>query len=246
MNPILKWFEGIFASLPLPLLEVWGRFGYLIGFALMLAAYGGFTFRPGGRWGFGRERQAWDSQALLSVIVTFVSILITGYLGSLIVFVPGAQTFESLKDLSVFLCILLFGYPALIAVPFAYGISDLMEGVPPDFLLDWLVGYFINPACFWVAYQLIGKDPDFRKPKTWGWYLLFVLIFMSIEPQLWGYICSDKFTSEISYRNIVPALFFTTLVTWIIAPFAMLGAFPLAKRYSLFWAGIPGHIKEKS
>ncbi|EPG75288.1 PAS domain S-box protein [Leptospira fainei serovar Hurstbridge str. BUT 6] len=245
MNPILRWFEGIFALLPLPLLEVWGRFGYLIGFALMLSAYGGFTFRPGGRWGFGRERQTWDSQSLLSIAITFVLILITGPLGSLIVLVPGAQTFESLKDLSVFLCISLFGYPALIAVPFAYGLSDLMEGVPPDFLLDWLVGYFINPACFWVAYQLIGKDPDFKKLKTWSWYFLFVLIFMSIEPQLWGYLCSDKFTSEISYRNIFPALFFTTLITWIIAPFAMLGAFPLAKRYSLFWAEIPGHIKEK-
>ncbi|EQA37416.1 PAS domain S-box protein [Leptospira inadai serovar Lyme str. 10] len=245
MNPVLKWFEEIFALLPLPLLEVWGRFGYLIGFALMLSAYGGFTFRPGGRWAIGRERQSWDARALLSVAITFVSILITGYLGSLIVLVPEAQTFESLKDLSVFLCISLFGYPALIAVPFAYGFSDLMEGVPPDFLLDWLVGYFINPSCFWVAYQFIGKDPDFRKLKTWGWYSLFVLIFMSIEPQLWGYICSDKFTSEISYRNILPALFFTTLVTWIIAPFVMLGVFPLAKRYSLFWAEIPGHCKEK-
>jgi two-component system, sensor histidine kinase and response regulator len=89
-------------------------------------------------------------------------------MGPAIVLVPGAQTFESLKDLVVLLCIVLFGYPALITVPFAYGLSDLLEGVPPNFLMDWLPGYFINPACFWVAYQLFGKNPDFRRARTWG------------------------------------------------------------------------------
>lgn len=180
----------------------------------------------------------------MSVPFTFVLIFITGYLGSFAVLVPGAQTFESLKDLSVFLCIVLFGYPALIAVPFAYGLSDLIEGVPPLFLYDWILGYFINPACFWVAYQLIGRDPDFRKIKTWPRYLVFVFVFMTIEPQLWGFICSDKFTPSISYRNITPALFFTTSLTWLIAPLAMSIAYPAAKRYGMFWADIPGHVKE--
>ncbi len=244
MVSIIQWFEAIFNSLPLQLLEVWGSFGYIIGFVLMLISFGGLTFRPNGKWGFGREIQAWDLQALLSIPFTFVLIFVTGYIGSFIVLVPGAQTFESLKDLSVFLCIVLFGYPALIAVPFAYGLSDLIEGVPPNFLLDWIVGYFINPACFWVAYQLIGRNPDFRMVRTWGWYFIFVIIFMSIEPELWGYICSDKFTAQISYRNITPALFFTTSITWIIAPFAMLAAFPLAKKYQMFWAEIPGHVRE--
>ncbi|XDD49743.1 PAS domain S-box protein [Leptospira sp. WS92.C1] len=244
MYVVIQWLEFIFQSIPLPLLEVWGRFGYIIGIVLMIFAFGGFTFRTGKRWGLGKERQAWDAQALLSIPFTFVLIFITGYLGSFIILVPGAQTFESLKDLSVFLCILLFGYPALIAVPFAYGLSDLIEGVPPNFLLDWLLGYFINPACFWVAYQLIGKNPDFRKIKTWTWYFLFVLIFMMIEPQLWGFICSKQFTPSISYRNITPALFFTTSITWVIAPFAMLVAFPIAKKYNMFWAAIPGHVVE--
>lgn len=245
MTVIVQWLESIFNFLPLSLLEVWGSFGYIVGLILMVASYGGLTFRPNGKWGFGREKQTWDIQALLSIPFTFVLIFITGYIGSFIVLVPGAQTFESLKDLSVFLCIVLFGYPALIAVPFAYGLSDLMEGVPPNFLLDWIVGYFINPACFWVAYQLIGRDPDFRKIRTWGWYFIFVIIFMMIEPELWGYICSDKFTPEISYRNITPALFFTTSITWIIAPFAMLAVFPLARKYKMFWAEIRGHVKEK-
>ncbi len=244
MNIAVKWIEFVFTSIPLPLLEVWGRFGYILGFLLMIFAFGGFTFRPGGNWGFGRERQTWDMQALLSILITFVLIFATGYIGSFFVLVPGAQTFESLKDLSVFLCILLFGYPALLAVPFAYGLSDLMEGVPPHFLLDWIFGYFINPACFWVAYQLIGRDPDFKKIRTWGLYFIFIILFMSIEPQLWGYICSGKFTSEISYRNITPALFFTTSVTWIIAPFAMLLVFPIVKKYKMYWAEIPDHMHE--
>ncbi|PJZ51054.1 PAS domain-containing protein [Leptospira saintgironsiae] len=244
MNSIVYWFEELFASLPLSFLDIWGRFGYIVGLFLMICAYGGFTFNPGGKFGFGRRKQSWDTQAFLSIPFTFVFIFITGYVGSFIVLVPGAQTFESLKDLTVFLCILLFGYPALLAVPFAYGLSDLIEGVPPDFLFDWLLGYFINPACFWVAYQLIGRDPDFKKLKTWILYSIFVIIFMSIEPQLWGYICSEQFTREISYRNITPALFFTTGVTWIVAPFAMLIALPLAKKYGLFWAEIPGHTRE--
>ncbi|MDV6236615.1 ATP-binding protein [Leptospira ellisii] len=244
MQSAVQWFELLFRSIPLPLLEVWGRFGFIIGLVLMIAAFGGFTFLPGGRWGLGRERQAWDAQALMSVPFTFVLIFITGYLGSFVVLVPGAQTFESLKDLSVFLCIVLFGYPALIAVPFAYGLSDLIEGVPPSFLSDWILGYFINPACFWVAYQLIGRDPDFGKIKTWFRYLVFVSVFMTIEPQLWGFICSDKFTPSISYRNITPALFFTTALTWLMAPLAMSIAYPVAKKYGMFWADIPGHVKE--
>ncbi len=242
---LVNRLEAALGGIPLAFLEVWGRFGYMIGFALAVCAFGGFTLRPAGRWGLGRERQAWDAKAVLSIPVTFLLILFSGYVGSFIVLVPGAQTFESLKDLFVFLCIVLFGYPALITVPFAYGLSDLIEGVPPEFLLDWLTGYFINPACFWVAYQILGKNPDFRRLRTWGGYLGFILFFLSIEPILWGYICSGKFTSEISYRSITPALFFTTGVTWVIAPFAMLGALPLARRFGLFWAEIPGHVQER-
>jgi two-component system sensor histidine kinase/response regulator len=245
IEAIVQWLGALFSAIPLPLMEVWGRFAYLLGLLLMLVAYGGFTLRPGGHWGLGRVRQTWDAKALLSVALTFVLILLSGYIGSFIVLVPGAQTFESLKDLCVFLCIVLFGYPALLAVPMAYGLSDLIEGVPPSFLLNWLEGYFINPACFWVAWQLIGKSPDFRRACTWGWYGVHVLLFMAIEPQLWGYICSEKFSPEISYRNITPALFFTTSITWLLAPWAMLAALPLARRFRMFWAEIPGHARER-
>jgi len=171
---------------------------------------------------------------------------VTGLVGSGIVLVPGAQTFESLKDLSVLLCVLLFGYPALLAVPPAYMLSDLIEGVPPAFIQDWFLGYFINPAFFWVAYQLIGKEPDFRRARTWRGYLIFVAFFMAFEPPLWGYICSEQFTAEIAYGTITPALFFTTGVTWLLAPLAMLVALPLARKYGLFWADVSGRVRERS
>ena len=246
MHAVVSWLEQFFNAIPLSMLEVWGRFGYLLGFALMLCAYGGLTFKPGGHWGLGLQRQTWNTRALVAMLLTFVLIFVTGYIGSFIVLVPGAQTFESLKDLSVFLCIVLFGYPALLVVPFAYGLSDLAEGVPPAFLLDWNVGYFINPACFWVAYQLIGRDPDFRRPGTWLRYAGFVAVFMALEPQLWGFITATQFSSAISYRTVTPALFFTTAVTWLIAPFAMLLALPLARRYRMFWCEIGQHVRERA
>lgn len=175
----------------------------------------------------------------------FFLIPVAGFLGSKVVLVAGAQTFESLKDLVVLVGLLLFGYPALLAIPPAYMLSDLIEGTPPSYLLDWFVGYFINPACFWVAYQLIGRNPDFRLARTWAGYLGAAAVFLLIEPQLWGFICSGKYTPEISYRSITPALFFTTSLTWTLAPFVMLILLPLARRYDLFWAEIPGRVKEK-
>jgi hypothetical protein len=246
MTAIVAWYESVIGTIPLPLLEVWGRFAYIVGLFLAICAFGGFTFRIGERWGFGRMRQTWDAKAFLSLPLTAVLIIATGYIGSFIVLVPGAQTFESLKDLTVLLCIVLFGYPALIVVPFAYGISDLIEGVPPDFLLAWLPGYFINPACFWIAHQFFGKNPDFRIPVTWGRYLAAAVLFLALEPALWGYQCSEQFPGGISYRSITPALFFTTSVTWLMGPFAFLIALPLARRLGWFWAEIPGHVRERA
>ncbi|MFA9217633.1 MAG: ATP-binding protein [Sphingomonadaceae bacterium] len=245
MHGVIKWLESLFGALPLNLLEVWGGFAYLLGLLLMLLAYAGLVLKPHGRWGLGMARQIWDTRALLSAVITFAAIFLTGYLGSFIVLVPGAQTFESLKDLSVFVCVVLFGYPALLAVPLAYGLSDLVEGVPPGFLVDWAFGYFINPACFWLAHQLIGRRPDFRRARTWGWYSVFVLLFMLIEPLLWGHLTAPQFTTAIAYRSLTPALVFTTGITWLLAPFAMLLALPLARRYGMFWAEIPLHVRER-
>ena len=232
--------------IPLPLLEVWGRFSYLVGLGLAICAFGGFTFRIGDRWGFGRERQTWDAKAFLSMPLTLVLIIAAGYIGSFIVLVPGAQTFESLKDLVVLLCVVLFGYPALVAVPPAYMLSDLIEGVPPEFVLSWAEGYFFWTAFVWMAFQLIGRNPDFRRLRTWTRYGVFVVLIMMFDPVMWGFICSGEFTSAFSYGNISPALFFTLAVTWLLAPVAFLVALPIARRFGWFWAEIPGHVRERA
>jgi signal transduction histidine kinase len=246
MATIIAWIEETVAAIPLPVLEVWGRFAYLVGLGIAICAFGRFTFRIGSHWGIRRERQTWNERAFLAIPLTFVLIVVSGWAGSFIVLVPGAQTFESVKDLVVILCLLLFGYPALITVPFAYGLSDLIEGVPPSYLLGWLPGYFINPACFWIAYQLIGQDPDFRRARTWGLYILAAAVFMALEPALWGFVCSDHFTPAVSYRAVTSALFFTTGLSWLLAPFAMLAALPLARRLKMFWAEIPGHVRRRA
>ena len=148
MTAVVTWLEALVHSIPLPVLEVWGRFAYLVGLFLAICAFGGFTFRIGEHWGFGRARQTWDTKAFLSMPLTFVLIIATGYIGSFIVLVPGAQTFESLKDLAVLLCIVLFGYPALIAVPPAYMLSDLIEGVPPELRPELGGGlFFLDRLC---------------------------------------------------------------------------------------------------
>ncbi len=103
MDIVIGWLETFFTNIHLPLLEVWGRFSYLLGFALMIFAFGGFTFRQGNHWKLGREKQTWDSKALQAMILTLALVVSTGYFGSFIVLVPGAQTFESLKDLLAFL-----------------------------------------------------------------------------------------------------------------------------------------------
>ncbi|MEW9899931.1 ATP-binding protein [Chitinivorax sp. PXF-14] len=244
MIAAIHWIESVFRAIPLPVLEVWGRFSYVIGLIVAVFAFAGFTFRPGNGWGLARARQTWDARALWSATLTFVLIPLAGWIGASIVLVEGAQTFESLKDLVVCVCLLLFGYPALLAAPPAYMLSDMIEGVPPDFIHNWFFGYFTSRAFFWLLYQFIGKNPDFRRLHTWLWYLVFVAIEMMLDPQQWGYICSEKFTTEISYRAITPALFFTLAITWALVPLVMLGALPLTRKLSLFWADIPHHASE--
>ncbi|MCW7492971.1 ATP-binding protein [Leptospira sp. 2 VSF19] len=244
MAESIVWIERFVSNIPLPILEVWGRFSFLFGSIIAIFAFTGFTFRNGKTLRISREVWNWNLTSFYWFLITFVSIFITGYLGSSIVLIPGAQTFESLKDLSVFLCLNFFGFPALLAVPFAYGLSDLMEGVPPDFLWDWLPGYFINPSLFWISYQMIGKSPNFRKLKVWVYYFLFVILFLLLEPFLWGYLCSEQFGAEISYHTISSALLFTTGITWLLAPFVMFITFPIVRKFGFFWAEVPGQVKE--
>ena len=172
MKAIVTWFELLVSSIPLPLLEVWGRFAYIVGLFLAICAFGGFTFRIGERWGFGRVAADVGREGVPEPAADVRA----DHRGRLHRIVhragPGRADVRVPEGSRRAAGIVLLGYPALITVPFAYGLSDLIEGVPPEFLLAWLPGYFINPACFWIAHQFIGKNPDFRMPRTWGRYLV--------------------------------------------------------------------------
>ena len=246
MTAIVTWYEMIVGSIPLPLLEVLGRFSYIVGLFLAFCAFGGFTFRIGEHWGFGRARQTWNVHAFLSVPLTFVLIIASGYIGSFIVLVPGAQTFESLKDLVVLLSVVLLGYPALITIPFAYGVSDLIEGVPPEFPARLAAGIFHQPLLF------LDCLPVHRQESRLSHGQDVVAISHSrrlvhgagagvVGIRLFGPVPLGDFVSRIT-----PALFFTTSITWVMGPVAFLAALPLARRFGWFWAEIPGHVRERA
>ena len=175
--------------------------------------------------------------------LTFVLIIATGYIGSFVVFVAGAQTFESLKDLVVLLCIVLFGYPALLAVPPAYMLSDLIEGVPPGFVLNWAEGYFFWTAFVWMAYQLIGRNPDFRRAQTWRRYSVFVVADHAVRPGDVGL----HLLGRVHLRHLVPEHLFGAVlhVDRDVAHGArgLSRALPLARRFGWFWAEIPGRVR---
>jgi hypothetical protein len=166
------------------------------------------VFAIGDRWGFGRERQVWDAKAFLSLPLTFVLIIATGYVGSFIVLVPGAQTFESLKDLVVLLCIGPF------RISGAPRCSAGVHAVGPDrrraagIVLSWAEGYFFWTAFVWMAYQLIGLNPDFRQARTWWRYGAFVALIMLFDPVMWGFSCSANSRRTSRTGNISSALFF--------------------------------------
>jgi hypothetical protein len=85
-------------------------------------------------------------------------------------------------------------------------LSDLIEGVPPEFLLAWLPGYFINPSCFWIADQFVGKNPDFRIAGTWWRYLIAAVLFMTLEPVLWGYMFGSVSVGDFVPQNLSGAV----------------------------------------
>ncbi|MCP4117871.1 MAG: hypothetical protein GY737_21215 [Desulfobacteraceae bacterium] len=243
---LILWIDALFSGIPLPFMEILGPVGFVLGLLLAIAAFGGFTFYVNGRWCVAREYYRPDNRFIVSIALTIVLMLGGGFVGRNIWLVPGAQSLESVFDLFVFLCAVLFGYPALIAIPLGYILSDLIGGISLHQLLAWLPGHLLISAYHWVGYSLMGRDPDFRKLRTWGRYLLFVLLFLSFYPIYWGFVCgpmSGVFPADISYTRITPSIFTTFLFTWALAPPAMLVAYPLCRRLGLHWAQIQGYVK---
>ena len=89
MTAIVTWYETIVGSIPLPLLEVWGRFclyrrplpGFLRLRRLHVPDRRALGIRPGAA--------EVGTKAFLSIPLTFVLIIATGYIGSFIVLGPG-------------------------------------------------------------------------------------------------------------------------------------------------------------
>ncbi|WP_084456593.1 ATP-binding protein [Desulfogranum mediterraneum] len=237
--------DGMFSKIPLPLTEIWGVVGFTIGSAFAIAAFGGLRFNVRGRWGIAREGYRLDNRFIISMVLTFLLMAAGKYLGHHILLVPGAQSLESLFDLAVFLCAVLFGYPAILTIPAAYFLLDAIGGFPLNDLVSWIPGHLLIGGYHWLGYILIGRDPDFCKGRTWRRYILFVLIFLAFYPACWGFICgpfSGVFPADISYTRITPSIFMTFMLTWLLAPFFMLIAYPLARKVGLFWADIDNHV----
>ena len=102
--------ELVVNNIPLPPLEV-SRLPIPSAFswrsvpsAAFLPDWRALGLRPGPAF-MGRE-------AFPTMPLMFVLIVTAGYIGSFIVLVPGAQTYDTLKDLVVYSGIALFGYPA--------------------------------------------------------------------------------------------------------------------------------------
>ncbi len=110
--------------------------------------------------------------------LTFALVPLGGYIGSAVVPVPVAQTLECLKDVMAMLSLILFGFPALLAVPPAYMVSDVIEGVPPEWVLGYTDGYLMWGGFVGAGYQLIGRDPDLRRLRTWLSWVLVALLWM--------------------------------------------------------------------
>ena len=69
-------------------------------------------------------------------------------------------------------------------------------------MLNWLEGYFFWTAFVWMAYQLIGRNPDFRRARTWGRYWRVRRAHHGPRPGDVGLHLLGPVHPAISYRNI--------------------------------------------
>ena len=160
MTAVVTWLDAVLSFIPLPVLEVWGRFSYAVGLFVAICAFCGFTFRIGDHWGFGRARQRWDTKAFLSIPLTCVLIIASGYIGSFIVLVPGAQTFESLKDVAVLLCVV--GIGVLVTRDLLVRRHD--SAPPPVSGRDPMASYRGPPARPQSSRSRSTKSPSVKSP----------------------------------------------------------------------------------
>lgn len=65
MHVIIQQLESIFESISLPVLEIWGFLGWIVGLFFMISAFTGFHLKISNGIGFKREIQFWDTHSLL-------------------------------------------------------------------------------------------------------------------------------------------------------------------------------------
>jgi len=239
---LMSFWTNFWKGVPFEAFYAYSIFTTALGVAIALFHYSGFTVV---KWRLGRFKQRWDARAASSIAVILAIAIVADFIGGMFWIVPGAQSMEFLKDMTYIGGTMLFGYPVVATIFPLYVLSDAVMGV---FNVLWLPGYIYlsgyNAFWFWT----IGKNPDFRKPRTWAIYIPTAIAFMFLDIPGWGWLCgpaSGAFPSEISYFVVVPAIFFTCTFTVILMPFVMLVVLPIAKRYRVFWAEIPGFYRQR-
>jgi len=192
-----------------------------------------------------RVKQRWDARALSTMALVVALVTVSDVFGSMFWLVPGLQSFESIRQIFLFLSPMLFGLPGVWGGPFlAALVADAVSGVFSTILFP---GYFIELIWGWVAFKMLGKDPDFRKGKTWALWLIHAAVIWLYVAPAWGWICgpwSHLLPVEVSYLALVPSIQFTVIFSLVLTPFVCMAALPLVKRYGLYWRDIPGFYSE--
>ncbi|HEY4079600.1 MAG TPA: response regulator [Burkholderiaceae bacterium] len=207
--------------LSLPWLVAWGDVGFWLGGLLVPLAFGGLTLKPTPHWDLPRLMRHWDGQDLVDAGIAAASVALLGYAWPYLVGEPSNQLFEVLKLAVGLVTLLVFGYPALLAMPVGFLLGDLITGRPLSLILAWLPGYLLLPAYMWLAPLLMGRWPDFRRRRTWLRYAAFVLIFMALEPPIWSRFLAPLMSSELAYRHLLPVTWLVHLAVLVLAPLAL-------------------------
>ncbi|WP_077033904.1 PAS domain S-box protein [Pelomonas sp. KK5] len=235
MQATIQLLESLFAGWSLGFLSAWGRLAGLVGAVLVVCAYGRLTLRSEGRWRLARDPQAWDAQAFTGMLASFALVLLAVFGDLNFPGVEGLQPLGPVRGVAVFVCIALWGYPALVGIPPASLLAHLIGGVSPDFVADWLGGYFLWPAVAWMGRRWIlgAQAPDFGRWRTWAGFAPFALLALLVVPAMWGWLCADIVGPRLAYSALVPKLLVTLLAACVLAPFVMLALLPLARRLGL-------------
>lgn len=236
---LLNWIASIFAGMPLGTLDTIGFLTVVIMYLVLIPTLLGYTIV---NWKLGKFKQRWGSKAL-SIIALLVALsIVLDFFGGMFWLIPGLESFESLVYIVTYSGGFLFGYPGALAVLVADVFRDSITGV---FSMAIAIGYPMNMSCAYVNFKLLGKDPDFKKPKTWALWLIPGYGFTMLSNFAWSWVCKTVLPIEACYYLLLPSFTLTTAISYILIPFVTLVLLPVVKRYRLFWKDLPGYYSER-